>query len=74
MAPGICQRAAMAAWNKLVLEQLLHSVLSVGSNAPLLCKEVVTGTLGKDQSTATQDLLTGFRCSTGVKQIGRAHV
>lgn len=56
----------MAAWDKLVLEQLLCSVLSVDSNAPLLSKEVVTSALGKDQNTAMQDLLSNFRCNTGV--------
>lgn len=56
MAPGVHQRAAVAAWDKLVLEQLLHSVLSVDSNAPLLSKEVVTYALRKDQNTAMQDL------------------
>jgi len=56
----------MAAWSKLVPEQLLHSVLSVGSSAPLLCKKVVTRAFGKDQSMAMQDLFSSFRCNTRV--------
>lgn len=62
----------MAAWGKLVLEQLLHSVLCLGVNAPLLCKEVVTSTLGQDQSTAMQDLRSSFRCSMGVSLLFKA--